>query len=363
MNKIIIYILLVIGIVSCNNEITQQLEPKGVALGKMNEIVVIADDKVWESAVGDTFRYYFSSAFPILPRPEPLFDLRHFTLEQLDGQPLRKELRSYVVLSDLSDESSETTNMVKRDMGTEKFNQALSTGRPISSVGKDKWARGQVLVYLFGSSQDNLMESITRSFPATARRINQHDEKQLQASIYVDRINLGLSEFIKKFYKLDLQVPGDFVEAYRDESEGIIWFRKDPNDAILNLVLRKIPYTSQKQFSKDSIIAYRNEFGKKYVDSDIEGNYMTVNEKYLPVYEYTLEIDGHYTKEIRGTWEMTEEFSGGPFNSYLIHNKTQNELIFIDVFVLAPGRRKRDMMMQLDYIVKSSKLISENIIN
>ena len=33
---------------SCNSEISRQLEPKGVALGKMNEIVVIADEDVWE---------------------------------------------------------------------------------------------------------------------------------------------------------------------------------------------------------------------------------------------------------------------------------------------------------------------------
>jgi len=49
-------------LLSCNNDITRQLEAKGVALGKMNEIVVISDESLWEGMVGDTFRFYFQSA-------------------------------------------------------------------------------------------------------------------------------------------------------------------------------------------------------------------------------------------------------------------------------------------------------------
>lgn len=349
-------LLLLSAIYSCNSEMSQQLEPKGVALGKMNEIVVIADDELWESAVGDTFRYYFGSAYPILPQPEPLFDLRQFTVDELREQPLRKELRSYVILSNLSDENSATTQMVKRDMGSEKYNQALTTGSPSSSVGKDKWSRGQILVYLFGPDRDALIETIKKSFPATTRRINQHDEKQLKASVYVDRINLGISESIKEEYGLDIKIPGDYAIAVNDTLEDVIWLRKDLQEAILNIVIRKIPYKSPEQFEKQNLIKLRNEFGKSYVSSDIKDDYMVVNEEDLPVYDYIIEIDGNYTKEIRGTWEMTVDFAAGPFNTYLIHNKGDNELIYIDVFVLAPGKDKRDYMMQLDYIVNSAKL-------
>ena len=363
MNKIILYVFLILTAWACNNEVTQQLEPKGVALGKMNEIVVICDQDIWEGAVGDTFRFYFESAYPILPAPEPLFDLRHFTLEQLAGQPLRKELRTYVILTDLSDETSETTAMVKRDMGPEKFNQALTTGSPFSSVGKDKWARGQILIYLFQPNQEALKSAITKSFPATARRVNQHDEKQLKASIYVDRINLGLSKLINTKYNLDIKIPGDYVEAYRNDDENVIWLRKDFDEGIMNLVIRKYPYKDQSQFSKSNMIKLRNDFGKKYITSDLEGDFMVVNTEDLPIYEYGIEIDGNYAKEIRGGWEMTEDFSGGPFITYLILNEEKKEFIYVDAFVLAPGNRKRNMMMQLDHIVKSSSVTSGEPIN
>jgi hypothetical protein len=341
-------------LLSCNNDITRQLEAKGVALGKMNEIVVISDESLWEGMVGDTFRFYFQSAYPILPTPEPLFDLRHFTVQDLEAQPLRKELRSYVILANLNDEESPTTKMVKKDLGDEKFYRAKNGSELSSSVGKDKWARNQVLFYLFSSSHDELAESIKKHFPAIARRVNEHDEKQLKSSIYVDRINNGLSTKVNQLYGLDIDVPGEYQVALERNQENLLWLRKDTPEAIMNLVFRKVPYRDAGQLSMDNAIRLRNEFGASYVTADEEGDNMVVNNDDLPVYEYTLDIDGRYAKEFRGVWEMTKSFAGGPFITYLIVDEKKNELIYADVFVLAPGSEKRNMMMQLDYIIKSS---------
>ena len=345
---------------ACNNEITQQLEPKGVALGKMNEIVVICDDDVWESMVGDTFRYYFQSAYPILPSPEPLFDLRHFSPNDLDAQPLRKELRTYAILANLSDEDSPTTQMIMNDIGDEKYYDAVQNETLTSSVGRDKWARGQVLFYLFGTSHDKVSESIKKHFPAVARRVNEHDSKQLQASIYVDRINSGLSRKIREEHGLDIQVPGEYKVATEDEENKLLWLRKDTDEAILNIVIRSLDYTDASQLTKENVIALRDEFGASYITSDEEDNAMVVNDDDLPVYEYTLEIDKRYTKEFRGVWEMTKSFAGGPFNCYMIVDEANRKLIYVDVFVLAPGVSKRNLMMQLDHIIKSGTLLSNS---
>jgi len=342
---------------ACNTEVSNQLEPKGTALGKMNEIVVIADKDLWEGAIGDTFRYYFESAYPIMPQPEPLFDLRHFTPEELAEQPLRKELRTYSILADLSNPESSTTKMVKRDIGLEKVENTLQTKKNLSSVGKDKWARGQLLIYLYGADRASLNEAITQSFSAMTRRIHKHDEKQLRSSIYVDKINQGLSKKITERYSLDFTVPGDFVEVPHNIDQQVLWLRKDTDKAILNIVFQRVPYKDQKQLSKEGIITLRNSFGKTYVSPEDPNNVMIVDDGNLPVYEYTFDLQDHYGKELRGIWEMTNTFSGGPFNTYLILDEARKDLIYIDVFVLAPGTTKRNLMMQLDYLVKNAKLI------
>ena len=355
--NLVLVIASIFFITACNSEVKQKLEPKGSALGVMNEIVVIADKEIWEGAVGDTFRYYFESAYPILPQPEPLFDLRHFTVTELNGQPLRKELRTYAILADLSEEESPTTRMVKRDLGYDKYDAALQGGKKFSSVGKDKWARGQLLVYLYAPDEASLQKAITSSFAAVAKRVHKHDEKQLRSTIYVDRVNAGLTEKVKSRFGVDFEVPGDFVVATDDVVNNVMWLRKTGEKADQNIVLKKVAYTNESQLSKEGIIAMRDDFGSKYITSDEEGDVMVVDQDNLPVYEYSFKLDNNYGKELRGIWEMTNTFSGGPFNTYVILNEDKKELIYIDVFVLAPGTTKRDHMMQLDHIVKTAVVI------
>lgn len=356
--KLLFGLIIVWLLASCNNEVTNKLEAKGTALGTMNEIVVVADDALWESAVGDTFRYYFESAYPILPQPEPLFDLRHFSPQDLQGQPLRKELRTYTILADLSDADSETTKMVKKDLGSEKFDYATKPGATTSSVGRDKWARGQLLVYLYAPDRTALSAAIKKSFPAITKKVHEHDKKQLRSTIYVDRANLGLSEKVRERFHIDFQVPGDFVVATDDIENNVLWMRKVGEKADQNIVLQRFSYDDEAQLSKQGIINMRDKFGRTYVTSDEEDDFMVVDEDVLPVYEYSFTLDNHYGKELRGIWEMTNAFSGGPFNTYVILNEAKRELIYVDVFVLAPGTTKRDHMMQLDHIVKTARIVS-----
>ncbi len=346
-------------LVSCNDDVKKSLEPRSSALGVMNEIVVICDNDMWEGAVGDTFRFYFESAYPIMPQPEPLFDLRHFSVKELQIEPMRKELRTYAILADLSDENSPTTRMVKTDLGAEKFNAALADGTPVSSVGRDKWARGQVLFYLFGKDREALSQSIVKNFAAVARRVNKHDEKQLHASVYARPINKGLTNQVAERFGLRVDIPGDFKVATSDEAANVLWLRKDTKEAIVNVVFQTLPYSSTKQLERNEIIQLRNRFGKKYVESDSPSDYMVVNEDDLPVYEYKINIDEHYAIELRGIWEMTEAFVAGPFTTYMILNEKANRIIYVDTFVFAPGEEKRDYMQQLNHMVRSAKLVEQ----
>jgi len=333
------------------------MEPRTVALGKMNQIAVVADQDIWESAAGDTFKYYFESAYPIMPQPEPIFDVRHFTVNDLDAEPLRKELRTYAVLADLSDDDSPTTQMVKRDLGTERFNEAKANKKSGNSVGKDKWAKDQLVIYLYANDNPSLATSIKNSFAAVANRIQSHDSNMLKSSVYaVEQVNLGLSDKIEKTYGLDIQIPGLYQEAFHSDEDNFTWLRKDEHDINLSMMFYKMPYADPSQASLESLIKLRNRLSKKYVTTETAGSYMQVNDDDLPVYEYSTKIDGFYTKEIRGVWEMNKDFLGGPFVTYAIVKDQDKEIIFVDVFVYAPSKEKKKYIQQLDYIVKSAKV-------
>lgn len=340
---------------SCKDELPQSLKVKPSALSKLNDVVVIADDDLWQSTVGDTFQYYFASAYPILPRPEPFFDLRHFSVFELNAEPLRRELRSYIVLVDLSDEESKTTQMFKRDIGEERFYKAKEDAKFDSSVGRDKWARGQLLVYLFGNSKKELHQIIKDNFSAVAKRIHIHDQETLRQKVYARKENQGLSNDIEAKYGLNIMVPSEYrVVELEEGGEDVLWLRKEIDEGgTMNLVFQSFDYTDQNQLSKEEVMKVRSEYAKRFVRSSTPGSYMQNNDIDLPIYDYTRDIDDMYTREFRGIWEMTDDFYGGAFGTFMIHNKHTNKLNFIDTWVFAPGENKRDLMQELELIVKS----------
>lgn len=354
-NKYIVYIafLWLLSFTSCFDSSNMTVKPN--ALGKINEIVVLTEDELWDSPVQDTFDYYFGSAYPIMPRPEPLFDMRHFNLNELDMEPLRRELRTYVLLADLSQEDARTTKMIKSDIGNERFQKALS-GEITTTVGRDKWAKGQLIIYLMGENREALFDVIRENYPAVARRINEHDKLSLNQKVYAAKTNIGLSNTIEQDFDIHIEVPNKYQKAIYNPEDNIAWLRKDDKDYIMNIVVRKFPYTSENQLSTQNIKKLRNDYGRDYMSTSEAGSYMIINDKDLPVFDYTYDIDGRYTREIRGIWEMVNDYLGGPFATYVVLNEEKNEIIFVDTFIYAPGKDKRDMMQQLDHIVKTATI-------
>lgn len=355
-SKYICLMLAMVSLLSCNDEVAKTYESKPMALARMNEIIVVAEEDLWDSAVRDTFDYYFQSAYPIMPSPEPIFDMRHFTPIELGIETLRKELRTYMILADLNDPESTATKMLRRDLGEERYIKAKEDPTFSTSVGKDKWARGQIIIYLFAKGEKALNKVIRENYSAIAKRIRLHDAEPLDASIFVLRSeNKAMMRDIQERFGFTMRVPGDYIDV-KPNVDNFLWLRKDTKKALMNIVVQKFPYESKEQLTVENIIQIRDAYGKQHISSNGIDSYMVTNTEDLPTYDYVYELDGQYTKEVRGIWEMENDFLGGPYSTYVILNEATNELIFIDTFVLGPGQKKRDLMMQLDYIVKTAKI-------
>lgn len=324
---------------------------KPTAIGRPNQVDIVMDSNLKNSLVWDSLDFYFTSAFPVMPAPEPFFDLRHLAPEDLEFDPYKKEMKTLVFVADISDSSSFTTKMVRKDLGEEKWKKAQTDSTYTLGFAKDKWAKNQLLIYLFAKNRQTLARIMHEHFPAIASKINRHDEVSLHASLYGSMgENTEVSALVQTKFGIKMAVPPGFVLALEDEN--FLWLRSDDKKSVQNFVIRKFEYSDKNQFTKENLIRLRNEYGKKYIQTSSEDAYMQTNPLDLPVYEYPLTVNGAYGKEFRGIWETVNDFMGGPFFSYLILKENTREIIFIDAFILAPGEEKRDMMQKLDYVVK-----------
>ena len=340
---------------SCSEESMNRLQQKPTAFGKANQVVVIADEDVWEGEVGDTFRYYFASAFLILPNPESVFDLKHFTPEEIKSDLIRQELRTYILLGDITDSNSPTAKIMKENIGPERI-RTVQEGKGYGNLQKkDKWAKGQLVLFMFGTNQEGVLDNIRTSYPSITKKIQDWDKKIIEAAVYGSGENRTLSGQVEEKIGLRLRIPNEYFIAL--DNPNLLWLRRETREMSSNLLLHKLPYEDPSQLSYEGFKSLRDSIGKNYISSTVEGSYMQINDKALPMFVTPTEMNELYTLEARGIWELTKDYMGGPFISYLVHNPNTNELYLLDGFVFAPGKDKRELIQYLEYIIGTTTFI------
>jgi len=335
-----------------NNPAGNAFVAKPNAIGKINSLKVVADDALWESPVKDTFEFYFESAYPLLPQPEPLFDVAHFTPKTFEDYPVKREYANMIFLANLSDKSSPTTRLVLKDFGKEKIDALKSSGKKYTvTIGRDKWAKGQVLVYLVGFSKEDLIDNIKKNYAGAVKRIQKENEDRVEAEVFAGGVSGEMTKLVEDQLGVRMRIPPKYFKAVA--KDNFVWLRKETRRLSLNIMLYKMKYTDKSIFSKDRIIAIRDSLGRKYVSTPRPDTYMRVNNVDLPVFSNITEINGNYTVRVVGIWDIVNDFMGGPFVTYMIHSTKTNEVLFADVFLHAPTEEKRDHMIRLEQVLKT----------
>ena len=164
---------------------------------------------------------------------------------------------------------------------------------------------------------------------------------------------------IKDTFGIDIKIPSDFIVS-AVKSKDLVWVRKETNKVSSSLIFARIPYKDKKQLSADSLKHYVNAIGKEYIASQIEGSYFVINDHDLPLISNTADFDGHAVTEIRGIWELENDYMGGPFITYLSPNPNKkDELILILGFVYAPQKKKKPYVEDLEEIIRTVQLGDE----
>lgn len=346
--------LLAVVLSACGADMASGLNPRPSAFGKINSLFVIADDDVWDAGARDSVAYFFEAPYLLLPRPEPIFDVRRITPRDIAEQPTLQELRNYIVLADLGDEDSPTTEMVLADLSDARVQQVREEGFG-TAVARNKWATNQQLIYLIGRNRQELFDGLSTAYPAVVKRIDERENERIKTTAYFPGINSSLGREVRQRAGATIDVPGSY-QLVPVDSEDFVWLRKNIKGGSLNIMATKVPYESADQLTKEGLKAIRDRVGREYFGSTLENTYMRVNDRDLPLFVNPAEINGTYALEGRGVWEMEGDFLGGPFVSYLLNDEDDRQLVLLDGFVLAPGEKQREHMEELDQVLRTAEV-------
>lgn len=313
-------------LIGCTFSCKKDTLAEAVSEGSINEVNVIMSDALWNGQVGDSIRKKFAAPVEGLTQEEPLFTLEQYRGQAFDGDIKKGRNIIFVTKGDSVNEGY-------------KFRQ-------------NNYCTPQNVFTLTGKNTAELLEAIRMYSDEIIKTI--HNGEITVSQRRAKEEGLIDSTFFMNHYGLNLQLPVSYRFALR--SDSFTWLKKEIPGGNTNLLLYKVPYPTLER-NKDiinNIIRMRDSIGWLYIHGKEADTYMITEQAYSPSVFMTGFKD-HRAFESRGNWEMKNDFMGGPFINYSIRDERNSCYIVIEGFIYSPSSPKRDLLLELEAIIRSTK--------
>lgn len=317
-----LFIMVVFLAFSCKEK---QDTDNNKSTGKINSLSIFINDQLWNGEVGDSLRKKFAAPVDGLPQEEPLFTINQYPVKVLDGN---KAISRNIII-------------VKKEEKNEY------------EFAKNQFAKPQNVVQISGNNVSEIIAHIERNADSLVKIFKQTEIEKSQEIINKSLLD---DEKIRKKFKISLHIPSTY--NYVMEKRNFLWIKREILSGNTSIIIYKVPF---KAILKDdnivnNIIEMRDSFAGRYVKGKNKNTRMITEESYSPYFFSTI-LDGRRAYETKGTWELKGDFMTGSFINYAILDRKKREFIIIEGFCYAPSTEKRDLMHELEAIIKSVKTV------
>ena len=323
MKKHLVVIFIVFFLQSCeDNKVVYKPESSA----RINSITVVVDNDNWNNTIGDKIRNLYADEYEGLPQIEERFTLKQMPYEAFSG----------------FSRSSRNIIFINKKSNPEFFFEV------------DKYARPQIYLEIKGNSIKSILEQIDKSKKEAINKFTNGEIEESKRRILKSPLKdtKAMDDFL-----INMKMPSAYSLYKQDKN--FIWYQKQIQKGHSNIIVTQLP--NQKNifdYNIPSVIKLRDSIGEVFLPGRNPESFMISEKEYLP-YQKKVNYYGIKMLESRGTWEVKGEFMGGPFLNYLVEDKLNDRVLFIEGFVFAPSKRKRDNIIELEAIIKSLKLKKE----
>lgn len=305
---------------SCKDDTTKKVY-KPDSSGNINNLLVVVDNDLWNTTVGDAIRTHIGAEVYGLPQVEPQFDLRQVPP---------------IVFSDF----------VRMNRTVLKIQRSEESGVKFYT---DPYATPQKMVLVSGSTQQILKELIEQNAPKIIQALKKVELKEKQRRIKKSLFNTAA---VEKTLGIKLNVPS--VYRIAKSENDFFWIRRDTKTGIINLLLYSVPLQDFKTIDAFSqrVIQLRDSVAKRHIPGPTEGDFMTTEMAYTP-FSMRTQIAETEVLETRSLWKVQGAFMSGPFINYSFLDQKNKRILVVEGFVYAPSEAKRDYIFELESIIKS----------
>jgi hypothetical protein len=289
----------------------------------INTISVIIDDQLWKGEVGDSIRNKFASPVLGLPQEEPLFSINQYPVKLFEGFST----------------DSHNIIIVKKDIEN-KF-----------EFKQNEFATPQNAFHISGKTSFEIIQILEKNTPEIIKKMRAMEILHNQ-EIFKDSL-LDTKKIQKKF-NIDLLIPSKYEYVMR--RKNFIWLKSEITSGNTSLIIYQIPWKNiRPNHAVTDVVITRDSIGRAYIHGSDYGTEMVSDEAYSPYFSKTT-LAGNRCYETKGTWQMKNDFMSGPFINYVIFDKAHRRLLVLEGFCYAPSKEKRDLMFELESIIKSIQI-------
>ncbi len=351
-------ILIAAGLASCEGSGSSNESSLPSARGAAGEIILVMDSTSWRGELGNELREIFMQDVPGLPQPEPYFDLRYVNPFKLNDVLRSAKNMIFVTTLDNRSASGERMRRFFTDNSLTRIeSDSTFFSYPISNV----FARGQKNLYLFGVSEDVLLENLSVNHKQVRQHFSDTERNRSLEALYKSGEQRALERDLLEDHNFYLRIPQDYdLVPLEDSIEQFVWLRQlgQAGEPDVSIIVTYQEYTSEDIFQPEGIMQFRESTLGKYIVDDNPPAYMTIQEVEPIVYD-TINFDGKFAIEARGLWKLSNITMGGPFLSYAFVDEALNRFYYIEGYVYYPGKNKRTEIREVETILRTFKTEAE----
>lgn len=293
--------------------------------GKINSLTVIMNDFLWNGEIGDSIRKKFASPVDGLPQEEPLFTINQYPIKALDGNKTTN--RNIIIIK-------------KEEKNFFEFKE-------------NEFASRQNVIHISGNNASEIIAHLQQHSDEMIRRIRQTEITANQTNI---QKNLLSDVTLKRKFKINLKIPATY--NYALVRSNFVWLKKEIVSGSNSILVYSVPL---KTILRDdnvvaNIVKMRDSVQGMYVQSKAKNAKMITEKAYTPYFEPII-LDKKRTYQTKGTWELDGDYMSGCFINYAIIDRRKKRFVVIEGFCYAPSADKRDLMFELEAIIKSIKIL------
>lgn len=319
-----------------------------VARGEDDEMILVIDSAQWNSELGNTLRDMYGEYMRGLPQDEQKFRLNKVNPQNLNS--VLTNVKNLIFVMTLDSRTAQSRAI--REYFTENSLKMISKDSSIFyTVRKDEFAKGQIVLFLFGQTEEQLVEQLkdgkSQLVELFESAVRERTRERITAKTRSELINA-----IEEDHGYEIVIPMGYDLA--KNLKNFVWIRNLQAQSELNVFIYDEPYTDEQVFNKTAEL--RDQITETYLrDSENPDVYIN-RQEIIPVFTERVTFQDRFTVETRGLWKISDSSGGGPFISYTFVDDATQKLYYIEGYVYSPGTNKKDLIREVEAIISSFRI-------